>query len=118
MSRHRISIARVYDDPTRKGGTRVLVDRLWPRGLHKNTPAVDLWLKDIAPSTALRRWYNHDPAKHDDFVKRYRAELRDAEQAQALAHIKSLLSQGPVTLTTASKDLALSQAAVLAKELS
>lgn len=118
MSSHRVRITRVYDDATPADGTRVLVDRLWPRGLRKDEAVIDLWLKDVAPSAALRRWYGHDPAKHSLFVKRYRVELRDAEHAQAFAKLESLASSGPLTLVTATKDLDLSQAAVLAAELS
>lgn len=118
MSSHRVRIARVYDDPTPEDGTRVLVDRLWPRGLRKDEAAIDLWLKDVAPSTKLRRWYGHDPAKHAVFVKRYRIELHDAEHAPAMDSLTSLASAAPLTLLTATKDLDLSQAAVLATELS
>lgn len=118
MSSHRVRIARVYDDPTPEDGTRVLVDRLWPRGLRKDEAVIDIWLKDVAPSTALRQWYGHDPAKHAVFVKRYRVELHDSEHAAALASLTSLASAGPLTLLTATKDLGLSQAAVLATELS
>ncbi|MDQ6525260.1 DUF488 family protein [Nocardioides sp. LHD-245] len=95
-------------------GTAVLVDRLWPRGQSKAEAPWEEWLRDVAPSTALRRWYGHDPARHAEFVRRYRAELSEGEQAAAVAHLRRLLSAGPLTLMTASRDLDLSQAAVLA----
>lgn len=117
MSGHDVRVARIYDGPRSGDGVRVLVDRLWPRGLRKDQAAIDLWLKDVAPSTELRQWYGHDPAKHAEFVKRYRVEIHDEQHAEALAALTSLVGNGTVTLTTATKDLALSQAAVLADEL-
>lgn len=117
MSVHRVRTARVYDAPGPDDGTRVLVDRLWPRGLSKDRAHVDLWLKGIAPSKELREWYGHDPAKHEEFVRRYRAELAQDDSAEALTKLRSLLEEGPVTLLTATRDLSLSQAAVLADEL-
>jgi len=71
-----IRLNRAYEKPAPNDGLRVLVERLWPRGLSKERAAVDLWMKDIAPSPELRRWFNHDPAKWDEFQRRYRAELR------------------------------------------
>ncbi|MBF4766658.1 DUF488 family protein [Nocardioides agariphilus] len=117
MSVHRVRTARVYDAPGADDGTRVLVDRLWPRGLSKDKARVDLWLKDVAPSTGLREWYGHDPAKHEEFVRRYRAELAQDDHAEALAKLRTLLEEHPVTLLTATKDLSLSQATVLADEV-
>jgi uncharacterized protein YeaO (DUF488 family) len=117
MSVHRVRAARVYDTPEPDDGLRVLVDRLWPRGLSKDKARVDLWLKAIAPSQELRRWYAHDPAKHEEFVRRYRAELAQDDHAEALTKLRSLLEECPVTLLTATKDLALSQATVLTDEL-
>lgn len=117
MRVQRVRAARVYDAPGPEDGTRVLVDRLWPRGLSKDKAHVDLWLKDIAPSKELRGWYGHDPAKHEEFVRRYRAELAQDDHAEASAKLCSLLAGGPVTLLTATKDLSLSQATVLANEL-
>lgn len=117
MRVQRVRAARVYDAPGPEDGTRVLVDRLWPRGLSKDKAHVDLWLKDIAPSKELRGWYGHDPAKHEEFVRRYRAELAQDDHAEASAKLCSLLAGGPVTLLTATKDLSLSQATVLADEL-
>jgi uncharacterized protein YeaO (DUF488 family) len=107
----------VYDDPGPGDGTRVLVDRLWPRGLSKARAQVDVWLKEIAPSQELRSWYGHDPAKHEEFARRYAAELADSDHDGALAQLRALLEEGPVTLLTATKDLAISQASVLADYL-
>lgn len=117
MGVHPVRTARVYDAPGPDEGTRVLVDRLWPRGLSKDKARVDVWLKDIAPSKELREWYGHDPAKHQEFVGRYRAELGQDDHADALTQLRALLDESPVTLLTATKDLSLSQATVLADEL-
>ncbi len=113
-SKQRVQVRRVYDPPEPGDGTRVLVDRLWPRGLSKAHAHFDEWLKQIAPSTELRRWYGHDPALYPEFVTRYRAELRDPERATALAHLRDLLVQGPLTLLTATKSLEICHAQVLA----
>jgi uncharacterized protein YeaO (DUF488 family) len=117
MGVHPVRTARVYDEPGPDEGTRVLVDRLWPRGLSKDQARVDVWLKDIAPSKELRQWYGHDPAKHQEFVRRYHAELGRGAHAEALTQLRTLLEESPVTLLTATKDLSLSQATVLADEL-
>lgn len=117
MGNHRVRAARVYDDPGPDDGTRVLVDRLWPRGLSKERALVDVWLKEVAPSKELRSWYGHDPAKHEEFVRRYAAELADSDHAEPLARLRDLLRERPVTLLTATKDLAISQASVLADYL-
>ena len=109
----RIRLARVYDEPSAEDGHRVLVDRVWPRGFSKDRARVDEWCKDIAPSTALRKWYGHDPQRFEEFDRRYRTELKDAERAHALTHLRQLAKAEPVTLVTASKDTAISQAAVL-----
>lgn len=110
---HPVDVAHVKDDRP-AGGRVVLVDRLWPRGQRKDEAPWDDWLKAVAPSTELRRWYGHDPGKREEFARRYRAELDDGEQAEALARLRYLHRQGPLTLMTASKDLELSQARVLA----
>ena len=109
-----IRIRRVYEEPSPKDGTRVLVDRVWPRGLRKDAARLDDWAKDVAPSTELRTWYRHDPAKFDDFRRRYTAELAEPGPREALARLRALAADKPVTLLTATKDLDLSQAAVLA----
>jgi uncharacterized protein YeaO (DUF488 family) len=103
---------RVYDEPGPDGGQRILVDRIWPRGLTKEAARLDLWLKEIAPSTALRRWFGHDPALWDEFQRRYRAEL-DANPA-AVARLRALLRQGPATLLYSARDPVHNQAAALA----
>ncbi|GAA1537170.1 DUF488 domain-containing protein [Nocardioides humi] len=110
---HPVTVAHVRDGRP-ASGTAVLVDRLWPRGQRKADAPWDEWLKAVAPSTDLRQWYGHDPARHEEFVRRYRAELSGAEQAAALDHLHALHDAGPLTLMTASHDVALSQAAVLA----
>ncbi len=108
-------VKRVYDDPSPDDGIRVLVDRVWPRGLTKERAQLAEWCKAVAPSTELRSWYSHDPKRFDEFVRRYQAELKDPERAEAFAHLESLAAQSRrLTLLTATKDVELSQAAVLA----
>ena len=109
MARHRIATARVYDDPGAGEGTRVLVDRLWPRGLSKDKAHVDEWLKEVAPSTGLRKWYGHDPEKHEEFERRYLGELTDDDHAEAVARLRELVERGPVTLLTATKEVSSSE---------
>ena len=75
-----IAVRRVYDEPGDEDGYRVLVDRVWPRGLSKDRARLDEWCKQVAPSTQLRQWYGHDPARFDDFVRRYRIELEESER--------------------------------------
>jgi uncharacterized protein YeaO (DUF488 family) len=109
-----IRLRRVYDEPTSEDGTRVLVDRVWPRGLSKDRAHVDEWLKEVAPSTELRKWYGHDPGRFAEFTRRYRAELQEPERAEALARLRRLARDQTVTLVTATKAIEISQAAVLA----
>jgi uncharacterized protein YeaO (DUF488 family) len=113
-----IRVARVYDDPGPDDGERVLVDRLWPRGFRKGDPRVGRWIKEVAPSTELRKWYSHDAALFDEFATRYASELETDEGAAALDELKQLLRESPVTLVTAARDLDGSHVAVLAKLLS
>ena len=113
-----LRLRRVYDTASADDGTRVLVDRVWPRGLSKADAHLDEWIKDVAPSTALRKWYGHRADRFDEFRRRYRAELGDAAHAEALAQLRALARRGPVTLLTATKDVEHSQAAVLADILS
>lgn len=108
-----MNVVRVYDHHP-PGGTRVLVDRVWPRGISKDAAGLDLWLKDAAPSTALRRWYGHDPARFEEFRRRYRAELTEPPADAALHRLRDLAAEGPLVLLTATKDADHSQAAVLA----
>ena len=112
-----VRLRRVYEAPDRSDGRRVLVDRLWPRGLSKSAAALDEWLKTVAPSDALRRWYGHQPEKFPAFRQRYEQELRGTEQSGALDHLRQLASHGTVTLLTATRDIEHSQAAVLAEML-
>jgi uncharacterized protein YeaO (DUF488 family) len=117
MAAGTVRVARVYDAPGPRDGARVLVDRLWPRGLRKDAAHVDVWLKEVAPSKELRTWYGHDPDRRDEFAERYRVELSDDDHAEALARLRALVQKGPVTLLTATRDTSLSQAAVLADYL-
>lgn len=109
-----VRVRRVYEPPTIDDGVRVLVDRLWPRGLTKQKAHLDEWCKVIGPSTALRRWYAHDPHRFAEFSRRYRDELEDPDRAEALDRLRSLADEGTVTLLTATKRVEISEAAVLA----
>ncbi len=111
-----LRIKRVYDTPDKADGTRVLVDRLWPRGLRKEKAAVTLWLKEIAPSTELREWFGHDPARWAEFGHRYRAEL--ARNDAAVAQLVNVSKLGPMTLLYAAHDTEHNDAVVLAAYLS
>lgn len=110
-----IEVSRVYDDQV--AGTRVLVDRLWPRGLRKGDARVGRWMKDVAPSTELRRWYGHDPAKFTEFVRRYQAELDEPAASDALRELRGIAAERDVALVTATKEIKHSHAAVLASIL-
>jgi uncharacterized protein YeaO (DUF488 family) len=110
-----VRVARAYDEPGPDDGARVLVDRLWPRGLAKATAALDEWCRLVAPSDELRRWYGHDPNLFGQFVDRYRAELADPERAAALAALRDLSRRRTITLLTATKMLDVSHASVLAQ---
>jgi len=113
-----IRVRRVYDQPEAADGARVLVDRIWPRGLGKDAVRLDDWAKDVSPSSELRTWYGHDPAKFGEFRQRYLGELGGASQRAALGRLRTLVASGrPLTLLTATKDVDHSQAAVLARLL-
>ncbi|MBN9098607.1 MULTISPECIES: DUF488 family protein [unclassified Pseudonocardia] len=112
-----VKVGRVYEQRTPDDGVRVLVDRIWPRGLSKDKADLDEWCKHIAPSTVLRKWYGHDPALFAEFGRRYRAELTDPLRAEALAHLRELATDQPVTLLTATKNAEISEAVVLAELL-
>jgi len=114
----RVRVRRAYDDPEPTDGRRVLVDRLWPRGLSKERAHLEEWCKQVAPSTDLRKWYGHDPERYAEFARRYRAELDQPEGATALGHLRDLASSGPLTLITAAKRSDISEATVLAELLS
>ncbi len=97
-----IKLKRAYEPPEKADGARILVDRLWPRGVSKSSARIDLWLKDIAPSDALRKWFGHDPAKWSEFRKRYTREL--ARNPETAAQLKQFVSKGTVTLVYGAKD--------------
>jgi uncharacterized protein YeaO (DUF488 family) len=107
----------VYDHRVRGDGTRVLVDRIWPRGLTKEKADLDEWCKQIAPSTELRKWYNHVPERFEEFTRRYQTELTTPARAEALAHLRDLARAKPLTLLTASKAVDISEATVLSMML-
>lgn len=112
-----VRIRRVYEPPASDDGTRVLVDRIWPRGVSKQAAHLDAWIKDVAPSTALRTWYGHDPDKYSQFRDRYRAELAAPANQSAVAQLRQLATGRQLTLLTASRDIEHSHAAVLADVL-
>lgn len=109
-----VRIRRIYDAPSASDGTRVLVDRLWPRGVSKQRADLDNWAKELSPSTELRKWYQHIPSRFDEFRSRYLDELRAPHQAAELLHLRELAAQGTLTLLTATKQPEISEAAVLA----
>ncbi|MDK4735096.1 DUF488 domain-containing protein [Rhizobium sp. CNPSo 3490] len=106
-----LHIKRIYEPKEDRDGTRILVDRLWPRGLKKQEAAVDVWLKDIAPSPALRRWFGHDPAKWNEFQRRYLDELK--KNSSAVEELERRIGQSDATLLYAAKDQAYNHAIVL-----
>ena len=110
----KLKIKRVYEEPDKEDGTRILVDRLWPRGLTKQKAGIDIWLKDIAPSTELRKWFGHAPEKWEEFRKRYHQELK--KNTKQIELLKKQLSKGTVTLVYGAKDEEHNEALVL-KEL-
>ncbi|WP_337170969.1 DUF488 domain-containing protein [Gemmatimonas aurantiaca] len=114
MTRHTVALKRAYDPPSPEDGKRVLVDRLWPRGVSKAEAHIDLWLKDVAPSTDLRTWFAHDPAKWGEFERRYRAELA---KNPALEELRELVATHSVTLVYGAKDTEHNQAVVLQRLL-
>jgi uncharacterized protein YeaO (DUF488 family) len=113
-AKRHVRIARIYEDIDPDEGQRVLVDRIWPRGIRKDDPRVGLWLKGVAPSTDLREWYHHHPEGFDEFASRYQAELSDST---ALDELRKLAKGGVVTLVSSTRNLDGSHAAVLAKLL-
>lgn len=109
-----VRTGRVYDPPPPDGGRRVLVDRLWPRGMRKADAPIDEWCKEVAPSNELRRWYGHRAEEFEEFRSRYETELAEPERGAALDHLRGLAAAGPLTLLTATRAVDISQAAVLA----
>jgi uncharacterized protein YeaO (DUF488 family) len=110
-----IRVKRIYEPPDTRDGARVLVDRLWPRGVRKDEAKLTLWLKEIAPSDDLRRWFGHDPARFAEFARRYRAELSGNQEA--ISQLKDLVKAGPLTLLYAAHDEEDNNARVLADYL-
>lgn len=106
-----IKLKRAYERPDAGDGTRILIDRLWPRGIRKSDAAIDQWAKDIAPSTALRKWFGHDPARWQEFRRRYAAEVR--QHPEMLEQLRALARRGPVTLVFAAHDETYNDAVVL-----
>ncbi len=116
MTEVHVEVVRVYNDPGRRPGEhRVLVDRLWPRGLTKTSIDLDVWEKDVAPSTELRRWYSHEPSRFAEFVRRYRAELVAEPAASVVSKLSELAVSRDLVLLTATRDVERSGAAVLQK---
>ena len=106
-----IKLKRAYDDAGSDDGTRILVDRLWPRGVRKVDAAIDLWAKDVAPSAGLRKWFGHDPARWPEFRRRYSEEMR--QHPERLDELRALARRGPITLVFAARDAAHNDAVVL-----
>jgi uncharacterized protein YeaO (DUF488 family) len=105
-----IRLKRAYEAPSAEDGLRVLVDRLWPRGLGKSEAAIDRWLKEVAPSSELRRWFGHDPRKWDEFRRKYQAEL--SGQGELLRELRQAAREGPLTLVYSARDQEHNQAVV------
>jgi len=114
-SQHEVKVGRAYDERVRGDGIRILVDRIWPRGLSKEDADLDEWCKQIGPSTGLRKWYGHDPERFAEFARRYRTELEEPERAEALQHLRDVANRRILTLLTATKRADISEAAVLAE---
>lgn len=108
---HNVRLKRAYEPPSGQDGTRILVDRLWPRGVSKDAAALDEWMKDIAPSTDLRKWFGHDPARWEEFRRRYAEEVR--RRPELLGQLRSLARRGPITLVYSAHDEAHNDAVVL-----
>lgn len=114
----RIVLERAYDAPERHEGYRVLVDRVWPRGVTKASLALDAWERELAPSTALRKWFGHDPERWPEFHRRYKAELRGAEQRARMRDLLAAAGRRPIVLVFGAKDEEHNQAVVLREALS
>lgn len=111
IAAHRINLKRAYEAPAPDDGTRVLIDRLWPRGVKKTDAAIDEWMKDIAPSTQLRKWFGHDPERWQEFRRRYRSEIR--EHPEQFDRLRKLAQHGRITLVFSAHDEAHNDAVVL-----
>lgn len=114
MARATVRVRRVYDEVRQDDGARVLVDRVWPRGMKKESARLDEWVKTVAPSTELRKWYGHDPDKFAEFRRCYQQELQSSEAEEALDTLRQRAKSSTLTLLTAAKDVEHSQAQVLA----
>ena len=112
-----VAVRRIYDDLPPRPETRVLVDRVWPRGIRKGALHLDEWIRVVAPSTELRKWHGHDPGKFSEFRRRYIAELAQPGPQAALGRLRTQAAEGPVALLTATRDVDRSNAAVLAEIL-
>ncbi len=110
-----VRIKRVYEAPSPQDGTRILVDRLWPRGVRKAEAGISQWMKEIAPSNELRQWFGHDPQRWEEFRRRYKAEL--AQKKELVGRLRELARQGPLTLVYSAHDEAHNQAVVLRETL-
>jgi uncharacterized protein YeaO (DUF488 family) len=113
VSTHQVRVKRVYDPPAPADGRRILVDRLWPRGLRRDAAQLDDWLREVAPSDELRRWYGHQSERWPEFDRRYRDELRQPSRDQLVAQLEQQAQRGSLTLLCAAKDAEQSNAAVL-----
>jgi uncharacterized protein YeaO (DUF488 family) len=116
--RPEVEIRRIYDHADDDGGYRLLVDRLWPRGVAKANAPIDEWAKDLAPSTELRRWYGHDPVKFEEFARRYRDELEQPPASEAVGRLRARARRQRIVLVTATRDVEHSGAWVLARVVS
>lgn len=112
-----VRLQRAYDEPTADDGYRVLVDRLWPRGRTKEVLRLDSWARDLGPSTDLRKWFGHDPARWEEFRKRYLAELAESARAQVLDDLAERAHEGPITLVYGARDVEHNEARVIAEVL-
>ncbi len=117
VSTLRVQVRRAYDDPAPEDGMRILVDRLWPRGVSKERLPLDRWAKELAPSPDLRRWYGHEPEKFEQFRQRYMSELEEEAKALQVEELRRIASDQQITLITATKDVERSGAVVLAEFL-
>lgn len=117
MTSSNIRLQRAYDDPQPDDGHRVLVDRVWPRGRTKTELRLDAWAQDLGPSTGLRKWFGHDPARWTEFKRRYREELADPKRARALDGLAAIARGGRITIVYGARDREHNQAQVIADEL-
>lgn len=115
MTKKDIRLKRVYEPADSDDGVRVLIDRLWPRGLRKEDVKLDLWLREIAPTRELRKWFNHEPSRFEEFADRYRSEL--AEHPEAVRKLRELVEKGRVTLLYGARDERINHAVVVAQFL-